>query len=57
MKLRMPEMPPAMLLDALGSYNLLPAIVSCRRGGAVMKRHRKRRSQLHPKFRLTFSRG
>ena len=27
MKLRMPEMPPAMLLAALGSYNLLPAIV------------------------------
>src|ERR1044072_204403 len=27
MKLRMPEMPPATLLDALGSYNLLPAIV------------------------------
>src|SRR5439155_1721994 len=27
MKLRMPEMPPANLLVALGSYNLLPAIV------------------------------
>jgi ATP-dependent RNA helicase HelY len=27
MKLRMPEMPPATLLAALGSYNLLPAIV------------------------------
>lgn len=27
MKLRMPEMPPATLLSALGSYNLLPAIV------------------------------
>src|ERR1043165_10164911 len=27
MKLRMPEMPPANLLAALGSYNLLPAIV------------------------------
>ena len=27
MKLRMPEMPPATLLTALGSYNLLPAIV------------------------------
>src|SRR5258705_7131772 len=27
MKLRMPEMPPATLLGALGSYNLLPAIV------------------------------
>jgi len=27
MKLRMPEMPPANLLTALGSYNLLPAIV------------------------------
>src|ERR1051325_3393250 len=27
MKLRMPEMPPANLLGALGSYNLLPAIV------------------------------
>ncbi|MFN2576698.1 MAG: hypothetical protein ABR607_03300 [Pyrinomonadaceae bacterium] len=27
MKLRMPEMPPAILLGALGSYNLLPAIV------------------------------
>jgi ATP-dependent RNA helicase HelY len=27
MKLRMPEMPPAILLAALGSYNLLPAIV------------------------------
>src|SRR5260370_553062 len=27
MKLRMPEMPPASLLAALGSYNLLPAIV------------------------------
>ncbi len=27
MKLSMPEMPPATLLDALGSYNLLPAIV------------------------------
>ncbi len=27
MKLRMPEMPPATLLVALGSYNLLPAIV------------------------------
>jgi superfamily II RNA helicase len=27
MKLRMPEMPPASLLGALGSYNLLPAIV------------------------------
>ena len=27
MKLRMPEMPPAVLLTALGSYNLLPAIV------------------------------
>ncbi|HEY3037111.1 MAG TPA: hypothetical protein VGJ66_00155 [Pyrinomonadaceae bacterium] len=27
MKLRMPEMPPAALLAALGSYNLLPAIV------------------------------
>lgn len=27
MKLRMPEMPPATLLEALGSYNLLPAIV------------------------------
>ncbi|HSS22753.1 MAG TPA: hypothetical protein VLL54_21955 [Pyrinomonadaceae bacterium] len=27
MKLRMPEMPPAALLGALGSYNLLPAIV------------------------------
>src|SRR5437870_7979058 len=27
MKLRMPEMPPAALLTALGSYNLLPAIV------------------------------
>src|SRR5512132_1665158 len=27
MKLRMPEMPPATLLEALGDYNLLPAIV------------------------------
>src|SRR5215831_13698519 len=27
MKLRLPEMPPARLLAALGSYNLLPAIV------------------------------
>jgi superfamily II RNA helicase len=27
MKLRMPEMPPASLLAALGSYNLLPAII------------------------------
>src|SRR3982751_2322445 len=27
MKLRMPEMPPATMLAALGSYNLLPAIV------------------------------
>jgi superfamily II RNA helicase len=27
MKLRLPEMPPATLLGALGSYNLLPAIV------------------------------
>ena len=27
MKLRMPEMPPATLLSALGGYNLLPAIV------------------------------
>src|SRR5437870_7205296 len=27
MKLHMPEMPPATLLAALGSYNLLPAIV------------------------------
>ncbi|MEP6569494.1 MAG: hypothetical protein ABJC10_06940 [Acidobacteriota bacterium] len=27
MKLHMPEMPPAILLGALGSYNLLPAIV------------------------------
>src|SRR5258708_6482759 len=27
MKLRMPEMPPATLLAALGQYNLLPAIV------------------------------
>jgi superfamily II RNA helicase len=27
MKLRMPEMPPATMLTALGSYNLLPAIV------------------------------
>jgi superfamily II RNA helicase len=27
MKLRMPEMPPATLLAALSSYNLLPAIV------------------------------
>src|SRR6185503_11461847 len=27
MKLRMPEMPPATLLTALGSYNLLPAII------------------------------
>lgn len=27
MKLRMPEMPPASLIAALGSYNLLPAIV------------------------------
>jgi len=27
MKLNMPEMPPAILLDALGSYRLLPAIV------------------------------
>jgi ATP-dependent RNA helicase HelY len=27
MKLRMPEMPPATLLGALGNYNLLPAIV------------------------------
>src|SRR5881394_3818825 len=27
MKLRMPEMPPSTLLTALGSYNLLPAIV------------------------------
>jgi superfamily II RNA helicase len=27
MKLRMPEMPPAAMLTALGSYNLLPAIV------------------------------
>src|SRR2546423_13167000 len=27
MKLRMPEMPPGTLLAALGSYNLLPAIV------------------------------
>jgi ATP-dependent RNA helicase HelY len=27
MKLRMPEMPPAALLAALGSYNLLPAII------------------------------
>jgi ATP-dependent RNA helicase HelY len=27
MKLRMPEMPPATLLTALGTYNLLPAIV------------------------------
>ena len=27
MKLSMPEMPPATLLTALGSYNLLPAIV------------------------------
>src|SRR5262252_7157743 len=27
MKLKMPEMPPATLLAALGSYNLLPAIV------------------------------
>lgn len=27
MKLRMPEMPPATLLAALGSYNLLPAII------------------------------
>ncbi len=27
MKLSMPEMPPAVLLAALGSYNLLPAIV------------------------------
>jgi len=27
MKLRMPEIPPANLLAALGSYNLLPAIV------------------------------
>ena len=27
MKLRMPEMPPSTLLAALGSYNLLPAIV------------------------------
>ncbi len=27
MKLRMPEMPPAVLLGALGDYNLLPAIV------------------------------
>src|SRR6185503_17462446 len=27
MKLRMPEMPPATLLGALGAYNLLPAIV------------------------------
>ncbi len=27
MKLRMPEMPPANLLAALGSYNLLPAII------------------------------
>ena len=27
MKLRMPEMPPAILLAALGEYNLLPAIV------------------------------
>lgn len=27
MKLRMPEMPPATLLAALGEYNLLPAIV------------------------------
>jgi ATP-dependent RNA helicase HelY len=27
MKLRMPEMPPAKMLTALGSYNLLPAIV------------------------------
>ncbi|HKP36702.1 MAG TPA: hypothetical protein VJT71_07580 [Pyrinomonadaceae bacterium] len=27
MKLRMPEMPPATMLGALGSYNLLPAIV------------------------------
>lgn len=27
MKLRMPEMPPAILLGALGDYNLLPAIV------------------------------
>ena len=27
MKVRMPELPPAALLTALGSYNLLPAIV------------------------------
>ena len=27
MKLRMPEMPPGTLLAALGSYNLLPAII------------------------------
>src|SRR5438046_770235 len=27
MKLRMPELPPATLLSALGNYNLLPAIV------------------------------
>ena len=27
MKLRMPEMPPATLLSALQSYNLLPAII------------------------------
>ena len=27
MKLSMPEMPPATLLAALGSYNLIPAIV------------------------------
>src|SRR5258708_40337263 len=27
MKLRMPEIPPATLLAALGSYNLLPAII------------------------------
>src|SRR6267142_7086208 len=27
MKLRLPEMPPATLLAALGSYNLLPAII------------------------------
>src|SRR5437667_1683113 len=27
MKLRMPEMPPAALLTAVGSYNLLPAII------------------------------
>src|SRR6058998_3949082 len=58
MKLRMPELPPAPLLAALGSYNLLPAIVflPTRRATADERREARRdfmRSfvEQHPEIR------